>query len=146
MKLVKTSPMTRSLSPDVDRVFDRLFGTRFAGLESPIFETAWTPPLDFSETEKEYLLKIEAPGIEKDAFDINLEGNVVTISGRREIYKEGEEEELIWKEREEGKFVRSVRLPKAVQPTKVSAEYHDGILTVHLPKAEPTVKSKIVVK
>ena len=146
MKLVKANPITESMSPEINRIFDRFFGPRLTGLDTPIFETAWAPSLDFSETDTEYLLRIEAPGMEKDAFDVSLEGNVVTVSGRRELTKDMENEELIWHEREEGKFVRSIRLPKAVQPTKVSAEYANGVLTVHLPKAEQTQKSKIVVK
>lgn len=146
MKITKAAPLSTLAKPDIDRLFDRYFGTRFNWLDTPLAETPWAPSLDFSETDKEYIVRIEAPGIAKDDFDIDLEGNVVTISGNRELTKEGHDEEMIWKEREEGKFVRSLRLPKTVVASKVAAEYLDGVLTVHLPKAEPTVKSKIVVK
>ncbi len=54
--------------------------------------------------------------------------------------------QVIWKEREEGRFVRSLRLPKAVDGDKVNAVYQDGELTLHVPKKEPAVKSRITIK
>ena len=148
MKLIKRSPM----GTDIERVFDRVFPTfdrfypaRF-NWDVPVLETEWAPQVDFSETDKEFILRVEAPGVKKDDFDISLEGNLLTVSGHREIMKQEETEETIWKEREEGRFVRCMRVPKAVQAEKVAAMYEDGILTVRVPKAEPTVKSRIPVK
>jgi len=65
----------------------------------------------------------EAPGVHRENMDVGLEGNVLTLSGRREFWKDEESEEYIWKEREQGKFVRSLRLPKPVQEGKVTATY-----------------------
>jgi HSP20 family protein len=71
---------------------------------------------------------------------------MLTLTGKREVRRDLESEDFIWKEREEGHFVRSIRLPKAVDMDKVVAAYQDGVLIVHLPKLEPAVKSKIAIK
>lgn len=148
MKLVRRNPAGTEIERAFDRffpTFDRFLPARF-NWDLPVFETEWAPQIDFSETEKEFILRLEAPGVKKDDFDITLEGNLLTITGHRELVQQEEAEETIWKEREEGRFVRCLRMPKAVQADKVAANYEDGILTVRIPKAEPTVKSKVTVK
>ena len=106
----------------------------------------WNPSLDFSDTDKEYIVRMEVPGIPKENLDIQVEGQVLTLTGHREIRKESEHEEFFWKEREEGRFVRTLRLPAPVVVEKIQAIVQDGIMTVHLPKAEPVVKNKITIK
>ena len=148
MKLTKVAPPSPTLmKPEFERFFDRVFGP--LGFELPemkVFETAWAPSVDVTETEKEFVVRLEAPGVHKENMDVNLEGNVLTLSGRREFRKDEETEEYIWREREEGNFVRSLRMPKPVQEGKVTAMYENGILTVRLLKTEPTTKTKIAIK
>ena len=148
MKLTKAAPPTSGvMKPEFERFFDRVFGP--LGFELPemkVFETVWAPSVDVTETEKEFVVRVEAPGVYKENMDVNLEGNVLTISGKREFRKDEENEEYIWREREEGKFMRSFRMPKPVQEGKVTAMYENGILTVRLLKTEPTVKTKIAIK
>ncbi len=146
MKIAKSIPTPLAVRHPMDRLFDRLFEGRFNGIDFPNVETLWAPPVDFAETEKDYVVRIEAPGMTREDFDVNLEGHLLTLSGRREFSKDEETEEMIWREREQGAFVRSIRLPKAVRPDKVDAVYADGVLTVRLPKAEPTPKNKIPIK
>ena len=146
MKLTK-QPRTMPFKTEFERVFDRVLEP--LGFELPamqVLETAWTPSVDLTESDKEFVVRLEIPGVHKENMDIGLEGNVLTISGRREFRKEGEDEEYIWREREEGKFVRSLRLPKPVSEDKVLAAYENGILTVRLPKVEPAVKARIPIK
>ena len=147
MKLTKQAPNAPSLKTDFERLFDRVFSP--FGYELPemrVFETAWTPSVDLTETDKEFVVHLEAPGVHKENMDVGLEGNVLTISGRREFRKDEETEEYLWREREEGKFVRSLRLPKPVQEGTVTATYENGVLTVRMLKTEPAVKSKISIK
>ena len=65
---------------------------------------------------------------------------------REREHWQGKAEEYLWVEREEGRFMRTVRLPGAIQEGKIAAVYHDGILTVRMPKAEPPVKNRIAIK
>jgi HSP20 family protein len=148
MKLTKAAPSTTRLTkPEFERFFDQVFAP--FGFELPemkAFETVWAPSMDVTETEKEFVVRVEAPGVHKENLDVNLEGNVLTVSGRREFRKEEENEEHIWREREEGKFIRSFRMPRPVQEGKVTAMYENGILTIRLLKTEPTVKTRIAIK
>ena len=148
MKLTKAGTPTPTLfRPEIERIFDRFFGPMgFEVPEMKAFETVWAPSVDLTETDKGFVVRLEAPGVNKENMDVGLDGNVLTISGRREFRKDEETEEYIWREREEGRFVRSLRMPKPVQEGKVTATYEDGILTVHLLKTEPTVKTKIAIK
>ena len=146
MSLLKVSPGTPVLR-DVDRVFNRFFTEPFwSGPMTRSFEGMWQPALDLAESEKEYLVKLEAPGMAREDFEVLLDGTLLTLSGKREMRRQGQGEEYLWVEREEGRFMRTVRLPGAVQEGKIDAVYHDGILTVRMPKAEPPVKNRIAIK
>jgi len=138
-----TTPMIRD---DFDRFFDQFARVGLFGLPAVTGETMWTPSLDFSETEKEFVTRVEVPGMAKEDLDINVDGRLLTISGHREFQKEEKTEEYYCQEREQGKFLRTLQLPAAVDSTKVGATYDNGVLTVRLPKMEPTVKSRIAIR
>jgi HSP20 family protein len=147
MRLTKTAapPAITTIRDDFDRLFDRFLG---GNLFAPprVYETAWVPNLDFSENEKDYIVRLEAPGIPKEDLEINLDGQTLTLSGRREFAKEEQTEEYFWREREQGRFVRMVQLPAAVDAAKVEATYDNGIMTVKLPKKEVMPKARIAIK
>ncbi|HWA59702.1 MAG TPA: Hsp20/alpha crystallin family protein [Gemmatimonadales bacterium] len=152
MKLTKPQVGTPTLARDFDDVFDRIFNAplAFPALTfEPIrkaMEGTWMPAIDLTETEKEFILRAEIPGIPKENLDVHLEGGVLTVTGHRETKTTEKDENMLWEEREAGKFVRTIRLPKPVEPNKVDAVYADGILTVRVPKAEVAVKNKILIK
>ena len=146
MKLTKAAPPVPRLRQEFDRFFERFFEPPIGRFDMPLMDTEWAPALDYSETETEFVVRLEAPGVHKENLDVSIEQNVLMISGKRELRKEEEGEEFIWKEREEGKFVRSLRLPKPIDQAKVTAVYQDGILTLRLPKAEPAVKNRITIR
>jgi len=144
MKIMKASPPTKQ---DLDRVFDRFFEPTFWPLAtSRTLESMWEPMLDLSENEKEFVVRLEAPGMTRDDFDVDLDRTLLTLSGKRELRKEEKGEAYLWQERQEGRFVRTIRLPAQVQEFKVEATYTDGVLTVRLPKAVETAKTKITIK
>lgn len=149
MKLPNVAPIKR----DFDEVFDRFFGPTFpfapVGLEPPVLRTrelTWMPALDLVEIEKEYVVRLEVPGVPRENLDVHLEDAVLTLTGHRELAKKEETENYLWEEREAGKFVRTIRLPKAVEANKIEATYADGVLTVRLPKIQTTIKNKILIK
>ena len=147
MKIMKAAPTLGAMRQDLDRVFDRFFEPVFGppGMTRAL-EAMWEPTLDLSETEKDYLIRLEAPGMARDDFDVDLDRNLLTLSGKRELHKEEMTEEYLWQERQAGRFMRTIRLPAQVQENKVEAAYVDGILTVRLPKAVPTAKTKVTIK
>jgi HSP20 family protein len=135
--------------PTIREEFDRLFRAfNDQQLFGPPSEATklWLPALDFSENDKEYLARVEVPGIPKENLEVTVEGRLLTIAGRREFQNEKKTEEYFWREREEGRFSRTVELPAAVDPAKVVATCDDGVMTIRLPKSEPSVKNQIPVK
>jgi len=150
MAIVKAAPQKLAhMRTEFDRLVDRFFREPLWGMErfeAPMFETAWAPPMDFAETDTEYVIRLEVPGMHKENLDVSLENNILTLSGRREFQREEKGEQYIWQEREEGRFVRSLRLPTPVMEDKIDAVVEDGVLLVRLPKVAQARKSKIVVK
>ncbi|HEX6104343.1 MAG TPA: Hsp20/alpha crystallin family protein [Gemmatimonadales bacterium] len=147
MKLAKAVPSpVATVREEFDRLFDRLWNTGFLGPAPKVFESMWSPSVDFSENEKEYIVRVEAPGIAKEDLEVNVEGQTLTVSGRRDFEKEEKTEDYFWREREAGKFVRAIQFPTAIDKAKIEATYQDGIMTVRLPKTEPTAKTRIPVK
>ena len=146
MKLMKNVPTQGPMIRDeFDRLFDQFFGPGLLPQAPRAFETLWQPALDFSENEKEFIVRAEIPGIPKEDLEISLDGQVLTIAGRRDFEKTDKGEEFFWRERETGKFVRMVRLPTPADPAKIIAAYHDGIVTIRVPKLHPTIKTRIPV-
>jgi HSP20 family protein len=147
MKLMRAAPTIGTMKQDLDRLFERFFEPTFWPVTTPRgVETMWEPTLDFSETEKEFIVRLEAPGMTRDDFDVDLDRNLLTLSGKREFHKEEKGEDYIWQERQEGRFLRTIRLPAPVQEDRIEATYADGILTVRLPKAQPAAKKKVTIK
>jgi HSP20 family protein len=147
MKLTKALPTSvATVRDEFDRLFDQLRTTGLFGPAPRVFQTMWSPLLDFSENEKEYIVRLEAPGIPKEDLEANVEGQTLTITGHRDFEKEEKTEEYFWREREAGRFVRTVQLPAMVDRAKVSAIYENGIMTIRLPKAEPSAKARIAIK
>jgi HSP20 family protein len=153
MRVMKAAPIVGKVKEDIDRLFDRFFSTPFATeplfppFETPTSEVAWMPVFDLSETDKEYVVRLEVPGVHRENLDITLRENVLTITGKREqVQVQDGLESYLWKEREFGRFVRAMRLPSLVAENKIEATYQDGVLLVHLPKVTPTAANKILIK
>lgn len=108
---------------------------------------AFAPALDVSETENEYRVRADLPGVKKDDLDISIQDGVLTINA--ETRQEDEEKKngrVIRQERRYGKFVRSMRLGDSVDIDNVKADYTDGVLNLVLPKSEQVRPKRIDVK
>lgn len=106
----------------------------------------WSPLVDISEDEKEYLIKAELPEMKKEEIKINIHDNVLAISGERKYEKEEKGKKYHRVERAYGSFMRSFTLPEDADESKVNAEYNDGVLKVHLPKTEKAKPKAVEVK
>lgn len=108
---------------------------------------AFAPAVDVSESENEYHVRADLPGVKKDDLDISIQDGVLTINAEtRHEDKEEQEGRVIRQERRYGKFVRSMRLGDAVDVDNIKADYHDGVLDLVLPKAEQVKPRKIDVE
>jgi len=146
MKLAKLNPILGNVEK-IDRLFDPfLTGPLFPELMVKGFEGTWVPTLDLAENDAAFTVQLEVPGMPKENLDVKLTGEVLTISGHREAAKEVPGENFLYRERDAGRFVRTLRLPAPVVEGKIEAHYTDGMLKVTLPKAAPQVRSKITIK
>ncbi|MEJ2201113.1 MAG: Hsp20/alpha crystallin family protein [Desulfuromonadaceae bacterium] len=135
-----------ALRREIDEAF-RGFGmsqfqrpTFFPGLGTGDF-----PRINLSEDEHNLYVEALVPGLTPQDLDLNILHGALTLSGER---KENGTDHRTWHRRERGndRFLRTIELPTPVDVAKVDAEYHNGILTVTLPKAEEAKPKKIAVK
>lgn len=108
--------------------------------------TVWTPAVDVIEDEKEYLIKVELPGVTKDNVKVSIENGTLTISGERQAEPPGATQTVHRRERLYGHFVRSFGLPDDADAQQINAAYKDGVLLVQLAKSEKAQPRKIEVK
>jgi HSP20 family protein len=116
----------------LDRDFRTLLNFPFFARENEEF---FAPAVDVRETDKEYQIKAELPGLEKDQVKLAFDEGVLTISGERREQKEEKSARTHRIECAYGEFSRSIQLPGGVDTAKISAEMKSGVLTVHCPKS-----------
>jgi HSP20 family protein len=127
----------------MDRLFERFFESPWA--ELPALGD-WTPAVDVTEGKEAITVKAELPGVDPKDINVALEGDLLTIKGEKEQKKEEKDERQHRIERTYGAFMRSVRLPAAVEGGKVSAAFKNGVVIVTLPKAPGAKGTTIPVK
>jgi HSP20 family protein len=102
----------------------------------------WSPEVDISEDDRGYLLKADLPEMKKDDVRVTVEDGILNVSGERKTEKEDQKRKFHRVERSYGTFRRSFTLPEDADSTKVTAEFRDGVLKVHLPTtARPRSKA-----
>src|SRR5216110_993961 len=92
----------------------------------------WSPEIDISQDDHEYLLKADLPEMKKDDVRVTVEDGILCVSGKRKGEKENPKRKFHRAERSLGNFRRSFTLPEDADSTKVTAEFRDGVLKVHL--------------
>jgi HSP20 family protein len=107
---------------------------------------AFQPAVDLYETEHEYVVKLAAPGLKPDNFEITMQQNVLTIQGRTQEEEKQEGARYHVKEHRFGEFSRTIQFPTQVDADKIQASMSNGILTVRVPKAEAAKPRRITVK
>ena len=139
---------------ELEEMHNRL--TTFFGRQSPLLSgpaeaeemtlTTWTPRVDVAEDDKEYVISAELPGVKKEEVKVSVEGRVLSISGERKSEKEEKGKKYHRIERAYGAFARSFTLPEGASGEKLTADFRDGILKVHIPKEESAKTKAIEVK
>ena len=146
MEIVKQAPgQVRRRLHDVSDMRKRMLQLFEEPFNFPFFSEniGWMPDVDISETNGEILVRAELPGIRKEDVEIHLENNVLTLKGeKRDEHEEKEKEHYLY-ECSYGSFQRSFTLPAPAREDAVRAEFKDGILKIHLPKAVEAKGKKI---
>ncbi len=105
-----------------------------------------SPAVDMFDKKDEIVVKAEVPGVDKKNIKISISENILTIKGETKKEEEVKEEDYYYSERSYGSFVRSLSLPAKVVESKVKAEFKDGILEIHMPKAAESKAKEIKVE
>jgi HSP20 family protein len=129
--LVRPEPF----STDFNRFFNSLW-------EQPAARR-WLPEMDLVESDEHYLLKADLPGMKQEDVSIEWGDGTLTISGERKADYERKEKGYFRLERSFGKFSRSLTLPDGVEPDRIEASFHDGVLDVRIPKPAARQPRKI---
>jgi HSP20 family protein len=125
---------------------NRLFNTFFDTPTTPHNGTAartWIPPMDLVETEQDFVLRADLPGMSESDVNIEFEDNVLTVSGERKAEHEERKEGYYRVERSSGSFRRTLTLPEGVDPSSVKATFDRGVLEVRVPKPEQRKPRKV---
>ena len=132
MALVRWDPIRELAGMEVDRL-----NNMFSSFYGEGLSRGWVPPVDiYQNGDHEVVLKAELPDMTREDIDITVDNGTLTIRGDKKLSNEVKEEQFHRIERRYGSFSRSFSLPQTVDPSRVSAEYRQGVLTVRLPLRE----------
>ena len=108
--------------------------------EGLLNRTLKVPAVNITEHKDEYKVSLAAPGLKKEDFKIDVDGNMLTISSEKEENKEEKEKTFTRKEYNYSSFSRSFTLPEEINKEKIDARYEDGVLNISLPRKEEAKK------
>ena len=106
----------------------------------------WSPSVDISETNQEYLIRATLPAVRKEDVNVTVEDGMLTVSGERRQKEEQNEEKFHKVESYYGNFSRSFALPEGIDSAAIRAESKDGVLTIHVPKTKAEVRKPTTIK
>ncbi len=140
MTVVRFEPLRElsSLQNEMNRLFNTVFDTPATGANR-----RWVPAMDLVETADAFVLRADLPGMTQDDVKLEIEDNVLTVSGERQAEHETQQEGFYRLERAFGAFSRSLTLPKGVNGEAVAASFANGVLEVRIPKPEQAKPRRI---
>ena len=106
----------------------------------------WSPSVDISETDQEYLIRATLPAVRKEDVNVTVEDGMLTVSGERRQKEEQKDEKVHKVESFYGSFSRTFSLPEGTDASGIRAESKDGILTIHVPKSRTEAKKPTTIK
>ncbi|WP_028061552.1 Hsp20/alpha crystallin family protein [Candidatus Solirubrobacter pratensis] len=144
MAIVRWEPLRElaSLQNEMNRLFGTVFDAPATGGNGGTLRR-WMPAMDLVETGDHFVLRADLPGLSEEDVNIEVEDNVLTVSGERKAEHETSEEGYHRVERAFGSFSRSLTLPEGVDPQSVAASFDRGVLEITIPKPEQRKPRKI---
>jgi HSP20 family protein len=133
MAIIRWEPTRglQSFQQDVDRLFGAVFDSHTGATR---VARRWIPAVDLVEENDEFLLRADLPGVAEQDVKVELDHNVLTISGERKAQSEERKDGYYRLERASGNFARSLRLPEGVDAAGIKANFDNGVLEVRVPK------------
>ncbi len=126
---------------DLEKEVNRLFNPGFA-----VETSDWQPKVDIVEEEKQFIVKVDIPGVDPKNIQVHLDHNNLTIKGEKESEHKERKDSFIRYERSKGSFYRRVMLPDMVDGDKICAKCKNGVLIISIPKSDKGVTKKIEIQ
>ncbi len=149
MALIRWEPAREmaTIQSEMNRLFNTFFepSTGHGGTGNGGAVRRWIPAMDLVEAGDDFVLRADLPGLTESDVNIELEDNVLTISGERKSEHEERKEGYYRVERASGSFSRSLTLPEGVDPERVKASFDRGVLEVRIPKPEQRKPRKVTI-
>ena len=138
MALIRWEPVAElgTIQNEMNRLFNTFFDQPNTSGRNGGAGRQWIPAMDLIETGDHYVLRADLPGLSDEDVNVQLEDNVLTISGERKANRETQQEGYYRLERAFGGFARSLTLPEGVDPDGVQAHFDRGVLEIRIPKPE----------
>jgi HSP20 family protein len=134
-----------TIQNEMNRLFNTFFDTPTAGQGNGGLPRRWIPAMELVETEGEFVLKADLPGLAENDVTIELEDNVLSISGERKAEQQDRKDGYFRLERSYGSFRRALTLPEGVNAGAVRASFAHGVLEVRIPKPEERKPRKVAI-
>jgi HSP20 family protein len=148
MALIRWEPVRElgTIQNEMNRLFNTFFDTPAGATNgAPSTLRRWIPAMDLVETENDFVLRVDLPGLTEQDVNVELEDSVLTVSGERRAEHEERKEGYYRVERASGGFSRSITLPDGVNPDAVQASFERGVLEVRVPKPEQRKPRKVAI-
>ena len=147
MALIRWQPVRElnTIQTEMNRLFDTLFDAPAPANGGANGVRRWIPAMDLVETEDDFILRADLPGLSEGDVNVELDDNVLTVSGERKAEHEERKEGYYRVERASGSFSRSLTLPEGVDADAVTASFDKGVLEVHVPKPAQRKPCKVTI-
>jgi HSP20 family protein len=146
MALIRWEPAREihAIQQEMNRLFGSAFDAQGAnGNGTP--PSRWIPAMDLVEEDEHFVLRADLPGVEEDAVSVELEDNVLSISGERKAEQEDRKQGYYRIERASGSFTRALTLPEGIDPESIQASFKRGVLEVRIPKPEQRKPRRVAI-
>ena len=146
MALIRWEPVRElnTIQSEMNRLFNTYFDTPTPG-NGGATARRWIPAMDLVETEGEFVLRADLPGVAENDVKIELEDRVLTIAGERKAEHEERKEGYYRVERSSGAFTRTLTLPEGVDPAGIKASFDKGVLEVRIAKPEEKKPHRVAI-
>jgi len=145
MDLVRWEPFDAftNMQSRINSLFDEALDR--ANGHTQAYSRVWGPPVDILESRDSYLIRAELPGMKKEEISVEFKDGSLTLSGEKKFEEPADGVTYHRSERASGKFARSFHLPQTIKQDAINATFRDGILEVHVPKADEAKPKQIAI-
>jgi HSP20 family protein len=145
MTIIRWEPARelQSIQSEMNRLFGTVFDTQAGGGDGGA--RRWIPAMDLVEEGEQYVLRADLPGVGEDDVSVELEDNVLTVSGERKSEHREQGDGFRRIERSSGSFSRSLTLPEGIDAEQIRARFEQGVLEVRVPKPEQRKPRRVAI-